>query len=91
MVQCRLGEHRQAISCYQQALGLGDQAKTPMARKMLARQLTDFGHAYRAAGDLQAAVKAWQHALQILDDLRLPDSPEVRARLKRAEGPSPPS
>ena len=58
---------------------------------MLARQLTDFGHACRAADDLQAAVKAWQHALQILGDLRLPDSPEVRARLEPAERPSPPS
>ena len=64
-----------------------DQAKTPVARRMLARQLTDFGEACRAAGHLQAAVEAWQHALQILDDLRLPDRSEVRARLERASPP----
>jgi len=91
LVHCRLGEYRQAISCYQQALTLVAQAKTPVARKMLARQLTDFGDACRAAGDLQAAVEAWQHARRILDDLRLPDSPEIRARLERAKRPSVPS
>ncbi len=91
LVHCRLGEHRQAISCYQQALALVHQAKTPVARRMLAGQLTDFGDACRAAGDLQAAVEAWRHALQILDDLRLPNSQEVRARLERADRPSPPS
>ena len=91
LVHYRLGGHRDAISCYQQELALVGQAKTPVARKMLARQLTDFGDACRAAGDLHAAVKAWQHALRILDDLRLPDSPEVRARLERAERPSLPS
>jgi len=91
LVHSRHGEHRQAMSCYQRALALMDQAKTPVARRLLARQLTDFGDACQAAGDLTAAVKAWQHAQQVIGDLRLPDSPELHARLGRAEPPSIPS
>ena len=87
----RVSTGRRSISCYQQALALTGQAKTPVARRMLARQLTEFGDACRAAGDLPTAVQSWQHAQQILDDLRLPDSPELRARLERAERPSVPS
>jgi len=46
--------------------------------------LAGFGSACRAAGDLPAAVEAWQQALQITDELGLPDSRGVRARLERA-------
>ena len=40
--------------------------KHPLARGMLAGLLAAFGDACRAAGDLPAAVEAWQQALQIL-------------------------
>jgi hypothetical protein len=52
--------------------------------------LTDFGAAYRAAGDLPAACQAWQQALQILDDLHMPDDRRIRARLAEASKPSRP-
>ena len=68
-VHSRLGEHRQAISCYRQALALVRERKNPLARWMLASLLAEFGDACQAAGDLPAAVEAWQQALQILDDL----------------------
>ena len=60
-----------------------------MARRWLATILAGLGAACRAAGDLPAAVQAWQEALQILDDLGLPDDLGIRARLERA-GLAPP-
>jgi tetratricopeptide (TPR) repeat protein len=90
LVHSRIGEHRQAVSCYQQALALVRQRNTPLARWWLADLLTVFGDACQAAGDLPAAAGAWQQALQILHDLRLPDNLEVGARLQQASPPSPP-
>ncbi len=59
LVHSRLGEHRQAISCYRQALAFARQRKTPLARRWLAASLlADFGDACRAAGDLPAARQA---------------------------------
>jgi class 3 adenylate cyclase/tetratricopeptide (TPR) repeat protein len=84
LVHSQLGEQDQAISCYRQALALAREWKTPMARRMLASVLTDFGDACRATRDPSEAVGAWQQALQILDDLRLPDGLGVRARLEQA-------
>jgi tetratricopeptide (TPR) repeat protein len=89
-VHSRLGEHRHAISCYRQALALAHAWKTPLARRWLADLLADFGDAWQAAGDLRAARPAWQQALQILDDLHLPDSRRIRARLQQAGSPRPP-
>ncbi len=90
LVHHRLGERRHAVSCYRQALALANQWKTPLARRWLASLLTEFGDACAAAGDLPAAAGAWQQALQVLDELGLPDSPGVRARLEQAGLPSPP-
>lgn len=90
LVHSRLGEHNQAIACFRQAEALAHQRKTPLARKWLASLLTDFGAAHRAAGDLPAACQAWQQALQILDDLHMPDDRRIRARLQEASKPSPP-
>ena len=90
LVHSRLGEPRQAISCYRQALALVRERKNPLARAMLVSLLAEFGDACRAAGDLPAAVEAWQQALQILDDLGWPDLLGVRARLEQAGPPSPP-
>ena len=90
LVHSRLGEHRQAISCYRQALVLAQQRKSSLARNWLASLLADYGDACRAAGDLPAARQAWQQALQIRDELGLPDTRRIRARLKHASPPSPP-
>ena len=69
---------------------LRSQWKTPLARRWLASLLADFGDACQAASDLPAAAGAWQQALQILDELGLPDSLGIRARLEQAGPPSPP-
>jgi tetratricopeptide (TPR) repeat protein len=90
LVHHRLGERQHAVTCYRQALVLANQWKTPLAHRWLASLLADFGDACLAAGDLPAAAGAWQQALQILDDLGLPDSPGVRAKLEQAGPPSPP-
>jgi predicted TPR repeat methyltransferase len=89
-VHHRLGERHHAVSCYQQALILANQWKTPLARRWLASLLADFGDACRAASDLPAAAGAWQQALQILGELGLPDSLGVRARLEQASPPDRP-
>ncbi len=89
-VHSRLGEHRQAISCVQRALALIREWKTPVRRWWRASLLTNLGDAHRSAGDLPAARQAWRQALQILDDLGLPDNRGIRARLERADRPSPP-
>ena len=84
LVHHRLGERHHAVSCYRQALLLANQWKTPLARRWLASLLADFGDACQAASDLSAAARAWQQALQILDELGLPDSLGVRGRLEQA-------
>jgi len=89
-VHARLGEHREAISCYQKALALVRERKNPTASGLLVRLLAESGDARRAAGDLPAAVEAWQQALQVLRELGWPDVMGVGARLEQAEQPSPP-
>ena len=86
----RLGEQRQAISCYRQALDFVRERKHPMARAMLVIMLAEFGDACRAAGDLPAAVEAWQQALQVLSDLGWPDllGSRRQARAGRAAQPA---
>jgi hypothetical protein len=90
LVHYRLGERHHAVSCYRQALVLANQWKTPLARRWLASLLADFGDACRAASDLPGAAEAWRQALQILDELGLPDSLGIRARLEQAGPPSQP-
>ena len=46
-----------------------------------AESLADLGNAQDAAGDRDAARRAWQHALAIFDDLRHPRAEEIRTRL----------
>jgi DNA-binding SARP family transcriptional activator len=90
MVRSRLGEPREAVSCYQHALLFARKRENSMARKWLVIVLTDFGDACQAAGDRPAAAGAWRQALKILDDLRLPDDMLIRARLEQAGLPEPP-
>jgi transcriptional regulator with XRE-family HTH domain/tetratricopeptide (TPR) repeat protein len=90
LVHTQLGEHREAISCYRQALDRARGWKTPLARRWLASLLASHGDACQAAGDLPSARQAWQQALQIRNNLGLPDSRRIRARLEQADLPSPP-
>jgi tetratricopeptide (TPR) repeat protein len=89
-VHSQLGEPREAISCYRQAVALVGERQHPMARGVLVIMLAEFGDACRAAGDLPAAVEAWQQALQVLSDLGWPDLLGVGARLEQAGLSSPP-
>ena len=58
-----------------------------MARGYLADILVGFGDARTAAGGQPAARESWQQALQILDDLRLPDNHGISARLEQVTPP----
>ena len=80
-VHSGVGDQQQAISCYRQAVPLGRRWKTPMARRYLVDILVGYGDAQMAAGDKPAARESWRRALQILDDLRLPDHHGIIARL----------
>lgn len=79
--------------------GSGDAGQDPLRRDPLLSigslhcriGLAEFGDACQAAGDLPAAVEAWQQALQVLDDLGWPDLLRVGARLEQAGAPSPPA
>ena len=89
LVHSQLGESRQAISCYRQALAFAGERKHPLARAVLVSLLAEFGDACRAVGDLPAAVEAWRQAVQVLRDLGWPDLLGVGARLEQAGPPSP--
>jgi tetratricopeptide (TPR) repeat protein len=83
----RLGETREAISAYRQALAFVRERENPMARGTLVRLLAEFGDGCRAGGDLRAAAEAWQQAQQILRDLGWPDNLGISARLDRLGPP----
>ena len=74
-----LGDHRQAISCYQRAADLfrdlGD-------RYSEAGILVRLGETHRAAGDLDAAHDTWECAMGIFDELAHPHGCRIRARLR---------
>ena len=89
-VHSRLGEPRQAITCYRQALAFLRGRKQPLARLIQITMLPELGEACRAAGDLPAAVEAWQQAQENRRDLGWPESRRIRARLEQAGRPSPP-
>jgi DNA-binding SARP family transcriptional activator len=89
-VHSRLGEPRQTITCYRQALAFLRGRKLPLARLIQITMLPELGDACRAAGDLPAAVEAWQQAQEIRRDLGWPESRGIRARLEQAGRPSPP-
>jgi DNA-binding SARP family transcriptional activator/tetratricopeptide (TPR) repeat protein len=79
----QLGEHPDAIACFQQSLML---SATLGDRWGQAYCLIYVGDTHDAAGDLLAAREAWQHAIDMLGDLRHPDTDRIRARLRETAG-----
>ncbi|MDX3115587.1 AfsR/SARP family transcriptional regulator [Streptomyces scabiei] len=82
-----LGDHRRAAACYRNAValfhGLGD-------RYYEADVLAHLCESHRAAGEADAARRAARRAADILDELGVPDSDAVRARLRRLGLPAGP-
>jgi DNA-binding SARP family transcriptional activator/tetratricopeptide (TPR) repeat protein len=81
-----LGQYRQAIDCHLRAIALGQEIGS---RASEAEVLTRLGDSAHAAGDPVAARQAWDNALVILDELRLPQASSVRERMGRLGRPSP--
>jgi tetratricopeptide (TPR) repeat protein len=76
-----LGQHTEAIDCYQHAVNLygnlGD-------RHGEADSLTHLGDTHHAAGHPEAADHTWRQALAILDEMQHPDADTVRIHLRSA-------
>ena len=77
----KLGEHRVAITSFNQALDMWDQ-DNPHGRKERASMLTYLGDAQQAVGSRGAAIESWERATLILDSLGLPEADTVRAKLR---------
>ena len=77
----QLSQHRAAVDCYQHALGfvreLGDRYNQALV-------LEHLGDAYQASGDMNAAARAWQRCLVILEDLHHRDAQRIQAKLQQA-------
>jgi tetratricopeptide (TPR) repeat protein len=83
-----LSHHAEAIACYQRSIDLCRQIGDTHHE---ADQLLRLGEAHQAAGDPDAARRAWQQALAIIDDLHRPDAGQVRARLLNLPPADPPT
>lgn len=74
-----VGRHDEAITSYTDSIAeyqrLGDSYNE-------ATTLVRLGDAHRVTGDIEAAQKAWLHALSILDDMGHPDADQVREKLR---------
>jgi DNA-binding SARP family transcriptional activator len=85
----QLGRLHAAIGYYRRSLDL---QRTLGNRDQEARTLIRLGETYDAAGDVDATRAAWQHALQILDELHHADADNVRSHLdcldRRASDPA---
>lgn len=67
----RLGDHHQAIACYGYALDLLDERGHIQSR---AETFDRLGDTHLAEGNLDAADHAWRSAVDIFEQLRLPDA-----------------
>jgi DNA-binding SARP family transcriptional activator/tetratricopeptide (TPR) repeat protein len=85
-VLLNLGRYNEAISCLHTALGLIEGLQPGYYKTIW---LVHLGDAYHAAGEPGQARLAWQEALDILEDLKHTDAPQVRARLDGAAPPAP--
>ena len=77
-VRQHLGQPDQAIACHRRALEI---FRALMDRRAAATVLADLGEACLVVDDRPAARRAWQEALDILDDLGHPDADQLRDRL----------
>jgi tetratricopeptide (TPR) repeat protein len=75
----QLGDHREATTCYRQALRLYREAGD---RYNEADVLTHLGEASDAAGDPEAARGTWRQAVRILDELGHQDADQLRSKLQ---------
>ena len=85
-VLLNLGRYDEAISCLHTALGLIEGLQPGYYKTTW---LVHLGDAYHAAGEHGQARLAWQEALDILEDLKHTDAPQVRDRLHGAAPPAP--
>jgi DNA-binding SARP family transcriptional activator/tetratricopeptide (TPR) repeat protein len=74
----KAGRYADAASACQRAVCL---AQKSSILRVEAIALTHLAESHRSIGNIPAARTAWERALVILDDLRLPDADQVRARL----------
>ena len=74
----KAGRYADAASACQRAVCLAQKNRMLRAEAIA---LTHLAESHRSTGNIPAARTAWEQALVILDDLRLPDADQVRARL----------
>ncbi len=74
----QLGAHHAAIACCERAVELTTRIGD---RYHQAAALVSCGDAHQAGGDVAAARVVWQHAAEILAELRHPDAEAVRKKL----------
>lgn len=75
---------REALACYQRALGLYRGLGDRMNEAVTLRNL---GEAQHGGGDLGAARESWRQALDIFTGLDHPDAEQVRALLEETAAP----
>jgi tetratricopeptide (TPR) repeat protein len=78
-----LAEHAEAAACYRRAVDLFQDLDE---RYYEADTLTRLGDVHEAAGDPEAARRAWERAHEILGELNHPDAESVRAKLVARPG-----
>ncbi|GAA3224274.1 hypothetical protein GCM10010532_055980 [Dactylosporangium siamense] len=74
----RLGDHRRAVSCYEQAVSGYRQLRD---RSSVAATLARPGEAHRVIGDHRSARRAWRHALSIMTELGHVEAADLRVRM----------
>jgi tetratricopeptide (TPR) repeat protein len=75
-----LGNHAAAIASYQEAIDLLGDTGDPAD---LAEFLIHLGDVHQSADDHEAARRAWQQGLAIVDGLQHPTADQLRSRLAR--------
>jgi DNA-binding SARP family transcriptional activator len=76
-----LGDHGEAITCFRKA---ADISRSFGRTFYEANALTGLGDAHQAAGDLEAARRAWRRACLLLDEVGHRNAVQVQAKLQAA-------